>query len=345
MHLPGLTVAALFLLGIMAGPTSAQEPAPDVQQYFLKLIRQLRDGDPKVRKEAAVTVRMLAARLDDAALFLTANLAQDRDPEVRYEAALALRQIGPSANAAIPTLIRALDDKDKNVRMAAIGALAAMRPFSKPVIPRLVKFIQDKDPLIRSRAIGAVSMFGADAQPAIPAIMAALSDPAPRPSPKQPSVREYALNSLRRLGGDLERTGLALQQIREADEAKVKAPGFPFYAATRPDNRELVALLRAVLREEDYPELRRSAVYALGLLGRQAKDAVPELVLLLKKSTAPESGAQKKVRSAAIWCLGRIGPAAKEAISALRAIRDQGDAALREAVNSSLAAIERFPGP
>jgi HEAT repeat protein len=75
-----------------------------------------------------------------------------------------------------------------------------------------------------------------------------------------------------------------------------------------------VSALKTALRDKSH-KVRESAAWALGLIGAGAKDAVPELMMLLSGNTVP-------IRSKAATALGRIGdPTAVPALK--KALRDE----------------------
>jgi hypothetical protein len=71
-----------------------------------------------------------------------------------------------------------------------------------------------------------------------------------------------------------------------------------------------VSVLRARLEAPDV-DMRRDAAQALGQLGEDAEEAIPELIVALRD-------ADPIVRRRAAHALGNIGPKAKEARTALR---------------------------
>jgi hypothetical protein len=107
------------------------------------------DAVPRLKEDlesedAEVSLRALnvLARVDpDAVQFLIETLKDDR-PEIRQAAAGELAQIGPTAKAAVPSLVGALKDKEKGVREWAgiallhIDPVAASRASADKVFPQ-----------------------------------------------------------------------------------------------------------------------------------------------------------------------------------------------------------------
>jgi vesicle coat complex subunit len=68
------------------------------------------------------------SRMGKAAVKPLVGALKDEDPDVRMEAALTLGRIGRNATAAVPALIEALKDEDSDVANAAAEALKSIDP-------------------------------------------------------------------------------------------------------------------------------------------------------------------------------------------------------------------------
>jgi hypothetical protein len=97
--------------------------------------------------------------------------------------------LGPSARAAIPSLIRGATFTNANVRWVAVSALGKIRSDPAVVIPVLTNAFRDPDMFVRQNALIALSEFGKDAEPLIPAIAEMLND-------REHWVQTAALNAL-----------------------------------------------------------------------------------------------------------------------------------------------------
>jgi HEAT repeat protein len=62
-------------------------------------------------------------------------------PSVRNAAAYEIASMGPSAKAAVPALIEALDDPDPAVRFPVTVALGEIGPGAEAAVPRLQKMM------------------------------------------------------------------------------------------------------------------------------------------------------------------------------------------------------------
>lgn len=140
-----------------------------------------------------------------------------------------------------------------------------------------------------------------------------------------------------------------------------------------PRRNEAVPALRAVLREPASNPSRIHAVVALGKMGTEAKEAVPDLIKMLDEDASKAgpirfhaamalgqigSEAKRAVpalvkllndknagpgRRTIVVALGQMGPSAKSAVAALKEAR--GEAALRDVADRALARIEGLNNP
>lgn len=87
----------------------------------------------------------------------------------RADAAGMLGEFGPSARAAGPALLQALQGRDLAVRAAAAGALGKIQTDPATVIPLLIKYLDDED--LNSAAALALADYGPPAEAAVPKLI------------------------------------------------------------------------------------------------------------------------------------------------------------------------------
>jgi len=80
-------------------------------------------------------------------------------------------EIGPSAAAAVPVLVKKTAHTNLVVRADAIYALGQIHAESKLVVPALIKCLSDPEAMVRAQAAWALGKFGKDAKSAIPALL------------------------------------------------------------------------------------------------------------------------------------------------------------------------------
>src|SRR5262249_50892565 len=143
-------------------------------------------------------------------------------------------------------LLKALDDEDKSVRIRAAGALMILGHKDKRPARLLAEALADKDDHAQQEAI---DTFRNVLLPAVPILEECLKD-------KRPEVRQLAAFTLGEVG-------------RNVSANKLEFP------------RKTIQSLIAALKDKD-KDVVWGAIYALGAIGEQAKEAVPAIVECLK---------------------------------------------------------------
>ena len=253
------------------------------------LVRALQNGNPIFLQAVVDTL----GRIGPVAVpRLSEALLEDRTPDIaRGYAAMALAQIADRDDAVIATLTKALEDHSVNVRMSAAEALGHAGELAKPASAKLIEISIDsrESVLVREFAISALAKIAPGDAAVEEALVYAVSDGNPR-------IYEAAVN--------------ALLRIR-------------LWRAGAPDIDSRVTQL---IRELDGGSA--AAAEALGLIGDEAKAAVPSLITALEDSD-PE------MRAKALVALERIGPQTQTIPALVQAMRS-GDLASRGAAAARL---------
>jgi HEAT repeat protein len=190
------------------------------------------------------------------------QLFEEEHSEPRLKAALILRHLGPRAAEAVPTLIEVIDDSDPSVRAQIICALGRIGAAAKKAIPILVDQLSQENDDIRICAAIAIGRIskGGKAQSDTIRALERLLED------PVPSVQTAALITLIGLGEKVpNQLELLISKLH--------------------DSNAILALL---------------ATENLGIMGKSAKDAIPELIEAMK---VPHPIIQVKVSHA----LYRIG--------------------------------------
>jgi HEAT repeat protein len=199
----------------------------------------------------------------------------------------------------------------------------------------LVKQLKGGDPDARRAAAKALAEAGADAKPAVPALKQALKD-------KDLFVRRFAAQALGAIGPDAASAAPALgaavndprQEVQEAAVTALGKIGAP-----------AVATLGAVVKDPNAaPALRRRAADALGVIGPDARSAVPALVAALQPGKGKRMDKDSDIRVEVATALGQIaGPGDKKAVDALNAIatnKKERNRTLKTAAGEALGKIK-----
>jgi hypothetical protein len=203
--------------------------------------------------------------LDASVEYRLAGL-KSREPFARWWSARLLGDMGRKAEAAVPTLIRALDDPDPLTRSEASGALGQV--VGPKTLPLLLSALTSKSPRVRVAVISACGSHKNQAKAIIPALVKLLKD-------------------YETVEGEPRFKGL---KVCQAAAIALGNHG--------PSAAEAVPALVEALKSDD-AVLRILAASSLGSIGPRAKAAVPALKEALND---PE----KRVREVAAESLKKI---------------------------------------
>lgn len=231
----------------------------------------------------------------------------------------------------------------------------------KADVARLLGELKSKDTVKQDKAARELASLGPRAVPAL--IEALKSD--------TEGVVGRAARALKQIGPPAKDAVPALIARIDDNKGRSREDAEVIEALMRiaPHRSEAVPALCAVLREPASNPNRTHAVVALGKMGVEAKDAVPDLIKMLEE----EPGKAGPIRFHAATALGQIGTEAKRAVPALiKLLEDEnagpgrrtvvvalgqmgsaaksavdalkkacGEAALRDAAEKALAKIEK----
>ncbi len=222
------------------------------------------------------------------------ELLNSQDQSERIEAIIAVGMIGHEAWKAEPSLIEALKDQDEDIRWLAAQKLGSIDPGDEAA-QALLDVLENRQEVTKVRAAAADTLgrIRADVRAAIPALSEALSS-------EDAFLRVTAAASL-----------MKMDSSYSVKSLKVFSEGLK-------DNQSIV---------------RNTAIRALGKMGEDAKEVVPELAKALKDE-------DKWCRLAAADALESLGANANEAVPALfEALKDDDDR-LRKTARRALDKIQ-----
>lgn len=239
----------------------------------------------------------------------------DADPAVRQKAIAALKDLGPTADAAWPGLLKALKDRDDAIRQLAADVLDRM-PLTEKMVGPLIPALEDESSAVRIYAAAALLKLGPKAKSAAPALTRALKDP-------EVKVRKYAVQALGTMDHEGERIFPLLDALQDTD---------PSVSQTA----EYILDHTKTIRAEDIPELitrakngpppvRRLAVKFLSLQGEQSKSALPVLFEHLM-------GDDVDVRRRAAQAIHAIGPEPSQAPLLIQRLADADEVIVNQVV-------------
>jgi HEAT repeat protein len=194
----------------------------------------------------------------------------------------SLVAIGPNDPTVICALIGAIDDdKYPMTRRAAIDALARLGPSAKAALPTLITILKAKDDpggTLRSSGVEALGRMGTEAKPAIPAMVDLLKDPN-----QSVDLHRVIIRSLYFLGETGKQASPVLgDMLRDPTTPGVLLDILP-HALSALGHDGVLELARSV--NEGDTDGRRTAIKHLGRLGKGGAPAIPALT---KASNDPD---------------------------------------------------------
>jgi len=296
---------------------------PAASRSIPKLVSLFDDIDTVVIESSARAVGLMGSRASRARADLT-GLLQHSDARVRTAAAQAIGRIGARAKQSMPELGRQLGDTESSVRAAAAESLGQMGLRASAYSSQLVRLLGDNDAAVRQAASRALGQIG---KPAVEVLVRALQN-------GDPIFLQAVVETLGKVGKSA--TPMLIDSLQSDTEPTLVRQ----YAALAlaeigsADKRVLRALIAAL--EYEMPDLRRSAVEALGQLGPPAAVALPKLISL---SLNPREDVL--VREFAITALAHIAPQDDAVTAALVTAVSDGEPRIYAAGVSALEAVRR----
>jgi HEAT repeat protein len=267
-----------------ASLTTLRAIGPDAVPAVSQLVEALSDDDAPVWSGAR---EILVSIGKPAIAAVTKVLTQKKDEHVHVLAIGILGEIGPDANAAIPTLLPLLESKSLVVRLHAGKAIVHINPKHDAPIATLVDALQlpDNHEGLRFMAAEALALTGSKGKPAIPVLIKTIKTSKDRHRPTR------AAFCLWKLGPEVKDSAPTLKELiaESGGFAQILLAGALVTFEPKNANARRILFdsfddLKTLLKADN----DTSAVFAadvLGRLGPDAANAVPELTACLKAKT------------------------------------------------------------
>jgi HEAT repeat protein len=261
---------------------------PESKAALAPFGKSLRDPDNSVSQSATEVLVHIgksgAAHEEAVAIFVTATTDKDLQLCLRSIAALGL--IG--GDRVIPPLAAAVKRKEPMVRKKAVESLTKVSPKHKAVVPALLEALKEADGDVRHYAIEILGSIGAEAKLAMPILIETLND-------RDMDIRIQAVRALVRIDPKSKDVVPSLQKMLSDSERDVR---LEVLDALGQCGKPAVGPLMESLKDLD-SNILVHAEESLGRIGPEAKEAVPNLLLLLKDDT-------EEVRNVAAAALKKI---------------------------------------
>lgn len=154
-----LIVTYIMIVPVTAGMYKKYDFADRQCEWVVKHLPVEKVAEALLKTDSRL-LYVLGERGREAVPYLTEALNNSKDAYTRGAAATALYEIGPDAEAAIDSLIRALKDDQAYVRMISAMVLGRMRTKAKKATRHMIPLLQDKSHYVRMRTAYALEKIG-----------------------------------------------------------------------------------------------------------------------------------------------------------------------------------------
>lgn len=284
--------------------------------YGEMLVNALDNSNDMVKLSAATLLNRFSNHndfsLSDRSLASMIALTKaTKDTEIRSQLLGVLGNMGPRNEQIKATIIEMMDkDLETNVKLAAVHALGRFarqeRPVSAEVTVKLLCQIltrSDSAPSLKEAAANAIADAHAAPAAAIPALISALDS-------DFLNVRSYAVRGLSNYGtkGASQAAPKIIEMFKTEGDHGLRSNCLAALSHFGPETPGAVEVMIEAL---DDRQTRSSAVQYLSNWGKNAAPATKKLISILGDS-------EQYTRMNAARALGQIGPDAKEALPELK---------------------------
>jgi len=222
---------------------------------------ELDSSDERRRGRAAYALDKLGRSAEPAVGPLSDALQRtartDREYKFRFAVLNTLRQIGPAAEATVPSLIQVIDDPNPFAKWGAIYALKAIGPGASAALPALRRAAQDPVPLTRVISAQAIWAISGDKGFCIAALTSVIEG-------SDPQAHLSALHTLSEIEPTAPVLTPAIIKILEDDKQSASnlSMAASLMAERSPESRQAISALQG-LRNHDDQRVRQAAATAL----------------------------------------------------------------------------------
>jgi HEAT repeat protein len=252
----------------------------------------------------------VVAALEDAGV--TPQLAQAASDVLGHLAPAAAAKVGPLLAHANP-----------QVRAAACRVVGNAGAAAGPFVGKLAGCLKDPDPSVRQAALTAFGALGPPGREAAGEILKLAEDP-------MIHVRLQALHTLERLHGDAAKVAPVAARALQDPNPTIRAQALAVLWATDPRHPDLLPRARELLAN---PATRVPVVQVAVRMGPAAGPLAPDLVREFRREK------DRYTRIQFLGALKAAGPAARDAVPDLVAMLRERDAYTRQMVVAALRAI------
>jgi HEAT repeat protein len=264
-----------------------KEPDPSLIPVLNEL---LKDQDFRVRWSALGCLFALGSQAKSAVPNII-ELLEDPYPIIRQHAAEFLGKHGKSGGKIGPKLKKNLCDPDFQVSLAASKALFQIKENDSETLMALKRILnnnQTQNIYNRIEAAQTIGNIGSAAKEAVPSLISVISV-FNKDDSLYGSLQSICAESLGKIGPDAMEALPFLQKAMKSPIPSVRAHSAGAFWLISGKTSESFPILHQVLIDDNNPDYdQKIACQYLGRMGRGAKDAIPTLCRVAKKSQSDE---------------------------------------------------------
>ena len=274
------------------------------------LIELTNDSDPELHNEALLALgRVGAGDREKVFPILFGRLKDAKDPPTRTLLADAISHLGEASVKEIASLKENLTHPSSEMRVYCARSLGQLGALAKDAVPTLMQNLKNEDKPTAIAAAEALGKIGADAKAANPSLLETLQDNNRLLSKVSTEALVLIAEQTKTEGGLAKAEIATLAGALKNSHAHVKTGAMTVLGVIGADARDAIPALGDVLLKDPDKSIRLQAAIALGKFAPQEKSCVPRLMEAVR-----EKDLDAEIRALVIHALGQFGMQAREGI-------------------------------
>jgi len=257
-------------------------------------VKALKDKGPDAKAAVPALIELLSIQYSPSISTLP-------DTSLCRDIAYTLAEIGPDAADAVPALSILLLDYDYSTVAAAIHALKAI---GGDPVPHIISYLKGTDPHVAFLILQSTAGIGHWNEDPFPTFVEAMKG-------NDFGLRMGADAVLDGTYPDLSYAISVYKELLQKDDPIVRQLGVFMLGLHSPKPREVLPIVEGVLSDQN-PFVRATAAITLGYMAPASKEAMPDLIKML------DDEKDNWAKAGAVYAIGMMGKAATDALPKLR---------------------------
>jgi HEAT repeat protein len=260
------------------------------------------------------------------------GLQKDKRVPIRQAAAVLFGNCGEAPEKIVASLLDSLKDESEKVQIKAVRTIGSLGKVGQIAAPDIVTSLKSGTSELRKESIVALGKI--KSKKGVQALEEALND-------QDSQIPPLAARALGEIGVGANSSVPNLLLALEGKDIALRAEAGLALGKTYRKNPEIIPALLESFRQENNRRIRAELAYGLGVIGHDAKSAVPTLIAALNDKENTDAWEQARLQRCIAWSLGQMGRAARDAVPSLLLLAktEDTDTALRLAIIDCLGDI------